>query len=103
MILNEEFDKLYNYKEFDLGKFLGKKIFIKLAKCGRKLLTYIIDNAIWLEEENRGKKRLLNYVIKYCSFKIIKILLAKNVNLEYMDTREHTPASYCKHSRIGTQ
>ena len=83
-----------NFKEFDLVEFLRKKIFSKLSKCKRKILTYVIDNAIEFEEENKRKRRFLHFVIKYCSNKIIKFLLSKNINLEYADLRGNTPVSY---------
>ena len=50
IIANKQFEKLLQYKKFDIEQLCANNVFAKLVKkCNTNILKYVIDNAIDLD------------------------------------------------------
>lgn len=78
--------ELLNYKKFHIDFFYNYELLKKLfEKNNTTVIKHVIDNAINLEVESGNKNRPIHYASVYASFRIIRYLIRKKINLNVVD------------------
>lgn len=99
IIKNQSFEKLLEFREFDLQIIMDNKLFVGLCESAQNnVLIHIIKNAISLECKNINDTTVAMIIIKRCDIDVIKSLFDKGFNLNSADKFGFTAIFYANNN-----